>query len=80
MSKNITKDTLEFMDKAHLIFMINFEDNTQNIVVGNNAVSIGDLLTSPFRLSLHLNQLLEDKLKNEGQTGETLEEAPKEDN
>lgn len=73
-----TKETLEYMEQADLVFMVNFKENTQNISLREN-VPVVELLTSPFRLSVHLNNLLEASF-NEGQTGETVEETPKEDN
>lgn len=73
-----TKETLEYMEQADLVFMVNFKENTQNISLREN-VPVVELLTSPFRLSVHLNNLLEANF-NEGQTGEAVEEAPKTDN
>lgn len=67
------KQLKEFLEKAQLVFMVNFEDNSQHVAIGQN-VPVGELLISPFRLSVHLNDLIEKNI-NEGQTGETVEEA-----
>lgn len=75
--KKMNAETLEFLKEADLVFMVNFKENKQNIAV-SDGVSVAELLTTPFRLSLHLNQLMEAHL--EGQAGETVEETPSEEN
>lgn len=79
MSNKINnKETLEYLEKAQFVFMVNFEDNTQNISVGEG-VPIAELLSIPFRASIHLNKLLEESL-NEGQTGEVVAEDKETEN
>lgn len=75
--KKMNAETLQFLKEADLVFMVNFKDNKQNLAI-SNGISITDLLAAPFRLSLHLNQVLETQI--EGQTGETVEETPSEEN
>lgn len=66
------KEIKEFMKNAQFVFMVNFQDNTQHITVGEN-VSATELVGAPFRLAVHLNNLLEENLR-ERQAREALEE------
>ena len=75
--KKMNAETLEFLKEADLVFMVNFKTNTQNVAV-SDGITVADLISTPFRLSLHLNQLMEAHL--EGQAGETVEETPSEEN
>lgn len=75
--KKMNAETLEFLKEADLVFMVNFKTNTQNVAV-SDGITVADLISTPFRLSLHLNQLMEAQL--EGQAGETVEETPSEEN
>lgn len=69
------EETLKFMETAQLVFMVNFKENTQNISIGQD-VNIAELLSAPFRLSVHLNNVLESSFTdNEGQEGSAVEEA-----
>lgn len=73
MSNKINnEDTLKYLETAQFVFMVNFEENTQNISIAEG-VAVPELLTVPFRASIHLNQLLE-QAANERQEGETLAE------
>lgn len=79
MSNKInSEETLAYLEKAQFVFMINFEENTQNVSVGEG-VSVPDLLAVPFRVAIHLNQLLE-QAANEGQTSEAVAEDKEEEN
>lgn len=70
------EDMIKFLNDAQLVFMVNFTDNTQHVTVKEN-VPVGELLISPFRLAVHLNDLIEKSVINEGQAGKTVEETPK---
>lgn len=71
MKKNnkTNKEMLEFINEADFVFMVNFKENKQNLSIADG-VPVQELLNTPFRLSLHLNQILETQL--EGQTLETV--------
>lgn len=74
MSEEKNKEAREFFEKAQLVFMVNFDEDQQNIVISEN-VSIANLVTTPFRYSVHLNQLIEEAIKqNERQAGEAVAE------
>lgn len=77
MKQKHNEEVEKFLETAQLVFMVNFDENTQNISVGEG-VNVYDLLNTPFRLAVHLNNLLEAHA-NEGQTGKAVEEAPKTD-
>lgn len=71
------KEIKEFMKNAQLVFMVNFKDNTQHISIGDD-VAIGDLVGTPFRMSVHLNNLLEENLR-ERQAGQAVEQSQEAD-
>lgn len=71
--KNI-KEAKKNLDTADLVFIIDLESGNQHISLSDQ-ITIPDALTAPFRLSVHLNSVIEAALKEQEEAGEgqTLE-------
>lgn len=78
------EETSKNLETADLVFIIDLESGNQHIALSEN-MTIPDALTAPFRLSVHLNSVIESALKeqgesNEGQEGETVAEDSETEN
>lgn len=69
--KNI-KETQKNLETADLVFIIDLESGNQHIALSDQ-ITIPDALTAPFRLSVHLNSVIEAALKEQGESDEGQE-------
>lgn len=79
MSKTLdTKENKQLLKTAQMVFMVDFANNQQNISLVEG-VAVQDLLNVPFRVALHLNQLIEESV-NAGQAREAVGENTQAEN
>ena len=69
--KNI-EETQKNLETADLVFIIDLESGNQHIALSDQ-ITIPDALTAPFRLSVHLNSVIEAALKEQGESDEGQE-------
>ena len=69
--KNI-EETQKNLETADLAFIIDLESGNQHIALSDQ-ITIPDALTAPFRLSVHLNSVIEAALKEQGESDEGQE-------
>lgn len=74
----VAKELIKNVEEADLVFTVKFSDNSQNLNL-KEGIHISDLLNCPFRLAIHLKELI-DKSIDEGQTREAVVETPQENN
>lgn len=78
------KEAKKNLEKSDLVFLLDLETGLQHIYVSDK-LTVPDGLTAPFRLAVHLNNLIEEAVKaqegaGEGQESETVAEATETNN
>ena len=77
------EETQKNLENADLVFILDLDSGAQHIAL-SPAFTVPDGLTAPFRLAVHLNNIIEEALKsqeeNEGQEGEAVAEDKETEN